>query len=859
QEVPTSSTSADRGAVFTSQSNTFYTSFLLNYQDNGGAVYDRVIYNVVTGASTNINAGSFSSVYFAAWLTPDYRIKITKNFRGAANFSAATPVLTKNVPHLIVMRYLKVPGGIDEADLWVDPTPFGDNASIPPPTISTTNAPNVAFFNGVVLNNRKIFASYSLNVFQVDEIRFDSTWSGVTPTATPAPGPLFGVTGGGTGCPGDLFPINLSGSVTTNNYLLYTNNVYAGVTLTGTGSALNFGLYATIADYSILASNSVTGNFGWMSNSVSVYVLAPVNIVTEPSPAVTATNSRAQFIVSATGDQLGYQWYKDGNPLTDDSHLTGSTSNMLVIWPATTGDIGNYYCSVTNPCSVSITYSTTNSLTLDAPNNLVWAGNAFNQEWWDISTSFNWNSGAAIFNEGDNVTFDDSYPGGSYGQVITLFGTLTPMFMTYSTSQPLTWAGSGTLAGSGELLVTGAGRLTISNTVGAGVFAANSYTGGTVISNGTVYIQNWNSLGTGPITLAGGTLESKLKGNGGTGLSNNISVTANSTWLTDQSGQQSASLLGTLIGNPGTTLTFTNSTTATNGQNWIYLNAPFTNSSAIILSELETNSSVTGMRLVFNNSTGDQIYNGTISEAAPGLGGVIEQGSGAVYLNTANTYTGPTAVNAGLLAGSGSITSPLTVTNGSLGGGSANAIGTFTVNGNVSFLNGNVYIRVNKSLAQSNDIISVTGIITNGGTGTVTITNSGATPLAVGDRFKIFSGPVENGAALAVTGGGVTWANNLAVDGSVQVSLGFVVLTNSPLITSFSPQGANAVINGTNGQAGATAYLLMTTNIAQPPNQWKTVATNVLGGSAYTFVGTNVITTSSPQQFFMLSSTNYNP
>jgi hypothetical protein len=123
----------------------------------------------------------------------------------------------------------------------------------------------------------------------------------------------------------------------------------------------------------------------------------------------------------------------------------------------------------------------------------------------------------------------------------------------------------------------------------------------------------------------------------------------------------------------------------------------------------------------------------------------------------------------GFLAGSGSISGQLVVASGTtLGGGSQAAIGTLTVNSNVT-LNGNVRIRVDKSLAQSNDKISATGTITNGGTGTVTITNIGVTALAVGDTFKIFSGPVLNGAALTVTGGGVSWQNNLAIDGSIQV------------------------------------------------------------------------------------------
>ena len=67
------------------------------------------------------------------------------------------------------------------------------------------------------------------------------------------------------------------------------------------------------------------------------------------------------------------------------------------------------------------------------------------------------------------------------------------------------------------------------------------------------------------------------------------------------------------------------------------------------------------------------------------------------------------------------------------------------------------------------------------------------------------------------------------------------------------------VISGTNGQAGGTYYLLTTTNLMNPRTQWKTIATNVLGGNNYTFIGTNSVTANLGQQFYMLSSTNYNP
>ena len=850
--------SADRGALITPQTGTWYASFLLNYQSNGGATIDRSIFQLGSGALIN---DSFTRVWTAVWLTPDYRLRLTKNFNAAnlmstADFSAPTPVVSTNVPHLIVMRYLKVPGGQDIVNLWVDPTPFGDDANMPPPMITTSNAANVASFNCVAFSNRKLngASSVPLNVFQADEVRLGDSWSSVTPLATPAPGPIFAVTGGGTACPGDALHVGLSGSVSTNDYLLYTNGVYA-TTLPGNGSALDFGVQTTLAVYSVLASNTVSANIGWMSNSVYVAVTQPPQIVTEPPPVVTTTNNWAEFKAVVTGDALGFQWYRGSTALSDDAHITGSMATTLHIDPVTDADVGNYQLIVTNTCGTSAS-TTPKSLSLHAPDDLVWAGDAFNVNVWDVyAANAEWSGGTGFFNPGDNVTFDDSF---TFANNITMNGYLTPTRMTVNASRDYHWVGTGSIGGPATLVKEGSGTLILDNNTANNY--QNTFTGGTVISNGTINITNgWYNLGTGPVTLAGGRLASWNKGSGSPGLAgglpNDLHVTANSTWQIDRTGDQCAGLLGNLIGNAGTTLSIFNSAANQNSINRIRFGGGFTNSLAFAVSinELATNSA---MDLASYNSTGAQVFNGAISGQNSGF---VVASSGATYLNAANTYARETLVLSGFLGGSGSINGRLVATNGAtLGAGSQTAIGTFTVNNDV-FLFGNASIRVDKSLSQSNDLISVTGTITNSGTGTVTLTNIGATALVVGDRFKIFSGPVLNGAALVVSGGGLGWANNLETDGSVQVIPGITYITNSPAITSFSLEGANAVISGTNGQAGGTCYLLMTTNIADPQNQWKTVATNVLGGDAYTFTGTNVVNAGSAQQYFMLSSTNYNP
>lgn len=858
QEIPENTTSADSGATFTQQSGTIFASFLLNYQDSGGANANRCIFNIITNATLN---SSDTHIYSSVWLTPDYGIVIDKDEDGGGTFSTETPVLVTNSPNLIVLRYKQVAGGNDEFDIWVNPPALGGSL-IPTPTISTTNGPNLLLFNGLILSQRKE-PNYQENVFQIDEIRLGSTWAFVTP-ATPSPGTAFGVTGGGTVCAGTPVHVGMNGSVTTNSYLLYTNGAYSGESLAGTGSTLDFGVQTAPAVYSVLATNATTTAVGWMTNTVTVAFIPPPVIVAEPNPVITATNSRAEFVVGVSGSGFTYQWFQNGTPLSTNSNITGAQTNDLVIASATTANAGSYYCIISNSCQ-NFSITTTNTLTLDAPNNLIWAGDAFSVNSWGVgmTTLAEFTSGGnpAYFNEGDNVTFNDSYNGAQFGSIITLSNNLAPTSITFNTSQPLMWAGPGTISGPGSLLVNDSGVLILSNNPAGGF--ANTFTGGTTISSGTVNMQNsWTGLGSGPLTLAGGTFETDQKSSGtgsSLGFPTNIIVTANSTWQVDKTGNQCAGLAGALLGT-GVTLTITNSATTTKSANEIRFNGAFTNNVAMVCLENPVATSSFMQIGSFNTTTNVQVYNGAISGLTAGF---FVSGSGPVYLNGANTYTNPTIVNAGFLAGSGSIAGPLNVSsNTTIGAGPITGIGTFSVGMGMIMTNGSkVFIRVNKALApQSNDLISVSGgVIANSGpgTGAVTVTNIGTAPLAVGDTFQIFNQAVQNGTAFTVSGGGVTWANNLAANGSVQVTLPYAILTTTPKITSFGLQNANALISGTNGQAGATAFLLMTTNIMKPLSQWHTVATNVLGGSSFSIIATNAVVPGAPQRFFILSSTNY--
>ncbi len=185
-------------------------------------------------------------------------------------------------------------------------------------------------------------------------------------------------------------------------------------------------------------------------------------------------------------------------------------------------------------------------------------------------------------------------------------------------------------------------------------------------------------------------------------------------------------------------------------------------------------------------------FNAVLRDNGAFQGGVEKHGHGVVTLNGINIYTGGTTNTGGgtllvngsiggasvqsdaTLGGTGTITAPVIITtNGTLAPGLPTAIGTLTASGGLN-LAGDVLIKVKKSVSPSNDLTVVTGSLTNSGTGNVTVTTNlpGATALALGDKFKIFSQAVCNGAAMTVSGAlpsGLGWSNNLAVDGTISV------------------------------------------------------------------------------------------
>ena len=76
-----------------------------------------------------------------------------------------------------------------------------------------------------------------------------------------------------------------------------------------------------------------------------------------------------------------------------------------------------------------------------------------------------------------------------------------------------------------------------------------------------------------------------------------------------------------------------------------------------------------------------------------------------------------------------------------------------------------------------------------------------------------------------------------------------------PGISGLSLSGANLVLDATNGQSGRTYYVLASTNVALPLNQWLPVTTNILSASGnFTITISNTVTPALPQQFYILKT-----
>jgi fibronectin-binding autotransporter adhesin len=285
-------------------------------------------------------------------------------------------------------------------------------------------------------------------------LRVDGSLSGTTTVA-------FGSTATGSGAYGDVV---LNGGTFTPGTLTTTGTV-AATTLTINSGSVEFKFSGSSAD-----RLNLTGATNLNNGEISIGQLASVT----PGTYVT---------------------------LTSGSALSGITAGALTT-------IGRTSYSVDGPALAAHP----NQLQIDvtgSPASLKWTGAdaTLPMQWDDTQTAANWirtdagGGDTTHFYDADNVTFDGTNTGPSS---LTIVGTVAPGSVTVSAGT-YTFGGSGSLAGSGGLLISGTGNLTITN-------SNTSYSGTITLSSGTLNIANAAALGTGTLAVAGGTFDNTSGG-----------------------------------------------------------------------------------------------------------------------------------------------------------------------------------------------------------------------------------------------------------------------------------------------------------------------------------------------------------
>jgi autotransporter-associated beta strand protein len=605
----------------------------------------------------------------------------------------------------------------------------------------------------IVLNNTNTGTSYT------DISPTDGSIYNYFVTATSAGG-TSGSSTSAVGVPLPAPPASAPGSLTGR--FVQTTNI-----------TLNWSAVSGAVGYIIRLATSASGPFTYVDNITETtytdvgltpgayyYEVAAVNaagvsanaLVTVIAPPAAPTSlsavpddSQVTLTWSAVANATSYilkSGASSGNETT--TVISGYTGTSYTNTGLANGTTYYYVVAATNagglgPNSPEASATPSVNIVITA-RNLVWKGDG-SANIWDVSGASNWKSNATvtIFNNGDAATFDNS---GSNNVAVTLVGTPQPALVTFNATKNYTFSGGGSITGTNVLLKSGTGALTINTT--------NTYSGGTVISNGSIVIGNIGAnsaaWGTGPIYFYGGTVQ--FNGYGGStgtgwgGCTNALVVPAGQTGTLQLPPRwgYSSPFTSPLTGGGTLNVTveyvrdyFSGDWSAFTGQINVssvpdgdttgdfrinnvngYANAAFYLTNGVNLYTINNNSLTVDLgelggasgafigagsgsatnptwRIGAKNTT--NTYAGVIADA--GVTSLIKTGAGTFILTgVSNSYSGGTTINGGTLLlnntnGSGTGSGAVTVAGGGTLGGAGIISGTVTVNSGGALAPGN--------------------------------------------------------------------------------------------------------------------------------------------------------------------------
>lgn len=601
----------------------------------------------------------------------------------------------------------------------------------------TVGAGNILQVDGVAVNlgtingSGIITNSHATNTAAVSV--GSGTFTGVISNGTPANGMALTKTGTGT--------LTLSGANSYSGLTSITGGTLATTTAHSGGGAVTVGDTATLSVTQLSAGATFnTSNLTLGSSGGSVLSLNPVAsptaaLVTAPSFTVNGSNT-----IRVTGLPVS------GTRLVDYTGSIGGTGfgGLALALPFRVSGALDHNVSNTSVDLINVQIETPK-----------WSG-AINNTW-DATSDSTGNSGAtanwltsaslgstryveAGAGQIDSVIFDDSATGST---AVSLNTTVTPVSITVSNStQDYSISGTGAINGGGGISKSGSASLTVAT--------ANGFSGGVQLNGGTLNVNHNQALGTGTLTIAGGTLDN----------------------------------------------TSGSSKTAANSQSWNG-DFGFTGSNDLSLGAVV----MSGSRVV-------TVGNGTLSVAGiSGAGaGLTKQGAGTLAISGASGYTGATFINAGTIRATAAnvfsaSSSSVTLANAAgvtldLNGFSQtvnNLSGGGATGGNVT-LGGGVLTANNSSDTTFSGALSGGGGLTKTGSGTLTIEGdkSGYT-----GATAITGGTLDVGTISGAFGtGNITGSNTIFFQGNGSTTTG---ITGGG--SGIGARGGNLTVN-VGGSAG---------------------------------------------------------
>ena len=317
---------------------------------------------------------------------------------------------------------------------------------------------------------------------------------------------------------------------------------------------------------------------------------------------------------------------------------------------------------------------------------------------------------------------------------------------------------NGVISGSGSLTQAGTGKLILTGT--------NTYAGGTTISVGTLQIGNGGTSG---------SITGDVTDNGTITFAHSDTVTFGNiirgTGRLSQAGGGMLFLTGANAYSGGTsldtgTLSLGNASAIGTGTLAMAANTSLDFSSSFMLANAIT---LSGDPTINVGAGLNTTLSGGISDGTQ-AGDLVKTGAGSLILTGVDTYTGGTEVAAGTLDVRGSLISSVSVDSGAtltgtgstggmaIAGGATvtpggNAIGTLTVNGNLSIDSGASY-HVDATDTDSSDLIHATG--------TATLAGGSVVALAAGSNWAASTRYIIVSADNGISGNFGTASSNFA-------------------------------------------------------------------------------------------------